>query len=425
MTYGSDAEAIVRARDQQNTAAVVGGRLLEELPEERRQAVTEIADKLAQLMQADRQRRLAKRPASKANSQAPLPALNLGLAVEGVSDEAALLVVADLNLLLNKTDWYVEQDFQEIKLPQEAKKLLEKDAASLDQVQLQRRNRLLLEAAYPQSLRKVYGAGWRKMMFVYGLLGIAVAAIFWITIRNSPAEHAMCNLAEQDLIAHGRTQQIDESKRATGGVPIKELVSSLSMWLNCASQFLTNAGWIFLVTWLPRYLKEQHDVPIESRAWMTFLPMGVGWTGMVVGGWLTDRLVTVVGLRWARALPLSISRFIAMGAYVVCLFEPTPWVAVGAFIVVSIATNLGTPAIWAYVQDVGGRKVGSVLGWGNMWGNLGATVFPTFLIWIAVSDEGRNWNAVFWTCIIAFFLSGVASIGIDATKPVVKEEIEQ
>ena len=148
-------------------------------------------------------------------------------------------------------------------------------------------------------------------------------------------------------------------------------------------------------------------------------------------------MVRPLGLRWGRALPISLSRFVAMSAYLVCLFEPSPWSAVAAFSVVAFATDMGTGSVWAFMQDVGGRYVGSVLGWGNMWGNLGAAVTPPLLIWIVSSSaewelptmlawmvgEGinRNWNLAFLTCAAAFLIGGIAALGMNASVPVVPE----
>jgi MFS transporter, ACS family, glucarate transporter len=106
----------------------------------------------------------------------------------------------------------------------------------------------------------------------------------------------------------------------------------------------------------------------------------------------------------------------AMLAYVVCLFDPPAWVAVAAFSVVAFSTDLGVGALWAYVQDVGGRHVGSVLGWGNMWGNLGATVTPPLLIFIVGESSRPDWNAGFTACAIAFLIAGLAALGIDARR---------
>ena len=105
-----------------------------------------------------------------------------------------------------------------------------------------------------------------------------------------------------------------------------------------------------------------------------------------------------------------------MGAYLVCLTHPSGWTVAVLFAMVSFFTGLGTSSSWAFCQDVGGKQVGSVLGWGNMWGNLGAAVAPSLLIWVVGGD--KNWDYAFVVCAAAFFLSGIAALGINATIPI-------
>jgi nitrate/nitrite transporter NarK len=209
-------------------------------------------------------------------------------------------------------------------------------------------------------------------------------------------------------------------------IPLKQILVSPTMWLTSLSQFGTNVGWVFLVTWLPRYLEEVHKAPIEMRGWMAAIPLGCGIGGMMLGGVLTDAMVRMCGLRWGRALPMGLTRFLATAAFLVCLLPLedwcgtwTPWVVTAAFSTVAFATDLGVPAVWAFCQDVGGRHVGSVLGWGNMWGNIGAAISPLLLNEL-VSDA--NWDLAFLACAIAFLISGIAALGVDATRPIVPED---
>ena len=90
-----------------------------------------------------------------------------------------------------------------------------------------------------------------------------------------------------------------------------------------------------------------------------------------------------------------------------------------ALSVVAFATDLGTASGWSYCQDVGGRYVGSILGWGNMWGNLGATVSPILLAWVF---ENHGWSNMFLVCAVAFGLAGTAVMGIDASRPIAPDE---
>jgi nitrate/nitrite transporter NarK len=194
------------------------------------------------------------------------------------------------------------------------------------------------------------------------------------------------------------------------------------MWSSCVSQWFTNIGWVFLMTWAPRYLADVHHLSVEKRALLVSIPPLVGWAGMLSGGTAADYSVRRLGLRWGRALPLSLSRMVAMLAYIGCLFEPSALGAVFLFSIVAFATDFGNPATWAFTQDVGGRYVGSVLGWGNMWGNLGAAVTPPLLIWIIGPSE--NWNYAFLTCAAAFLLSGLSALGINAAIPIVPDDEE-
>ena len=96
-----------------------------------------------------------------------------------------------------------------------------------------------------------------------------------------------------------------------------------------------------------------------------------------------------------------------------------PLAATAAFAVVAFATDFGNPAVWAFNQDVGGRYVGSVLGWGNMWGNLGAALSPPLLNWVVGAGE---WQLAFLTCAGAFLLSGICALGIRADLPIAPPE---
>jgi ACS family glucarate transporter-like MFS transporter len=262
-------------------------------------------------------------------------------------------------------------------------------------------------------------ASWRESMFVYGAIGLAIAMVFWVTFRDRPDQHGLCNAAEIAAIESDRLAHAPGHAGVVGGVPWGPILRSRSLWLNCLMQWGTNVGWVFLVSWLPRYLEEVHEVPVEARGWMTSAPIFVGWFGMLCGGWLTDRFVPVLGLRWGRSALVVGSRLVAMGAYVVCLLPLSPWQVTIAFAVVAFGTDVGIGAVWAFQQDVGGRHVGSVLGWGNMWGNLGAALSPPLLNW-AVKHYG--WDAAFMVCAAGFLVSGLAALGIDATKRIVPDD---
>jgi MFS family permease len=375
------------ARTPDTPSGRVGRRVLRLLPESARQVVGELA----------------------AAPDAP------------VSDEARRVLAAGLNDVLRHRDLTRPEDTQELSLPGEALSLARRPRDTLSEAQVERLNRLLLEAACPEQIKSLYCAGWRPVLLLYGAAGVLVAALFWLGFRNRPGRHPLCNAAEVRLI------EGDYPARAPGpatGLPVGPILRSRSLWLCSAAQFGTNFGWMFLLTWLPRYLLQVHHVPILERGWMTALPLFFGMFGQLAGGWMTDRLTTSLGLRWGRCLPMALSRFVAMAAFALCLVLSSPWAVTAALTVVALATDFGVPAVWAYSQDVGGRHVGAVLGWGNMWGNFAAFLSPLVLNAIALRP-GWGWPAVFVTCALAFLFAGVAALGVDATIPLFPPEQKQ
>lgn len=310
-----------------------------------------------------------------------------------------------------------------------------------------RLNRLILEGALPE-LRKFYGAGWRPVLFVYGSAGIVVAGIFWFFFRDRPSEHPWCNQAEQELISAGAVAPV-AAPTTKAGLPLRYLITNRTLWLSSVSQFMTNLAWLFTVTHVPRYLLEVHQVPTMTRSMMTAVPAFGGIAGMYLGGWLTDVLTRRVGLRWGRALPMGLTRFAAAAAYVACILLKSPWEVTIALTFVFFFVDLGVSATWAFCQDVGGRHVGSVLGWGNMWGNFGAAVAPVvyglcmdlmttaqssptgkpfsdFAHMVFPNATGYSnvapWNLTFGVCAVAFMISGLSALAVDSTKQIVPEE---
>lgn len=318
--------------------------------------------------------------------------------------------------------------------------------------------------------------GWRPVLIVYGLAGVLVAFVFAWICRDTPRDHPLCNESERELIsghasvsaavfpvgeavrrsgkdeAHaadnpyacgvieaarsneadetGRSEKADESANESQRFPIIPVLTSISLWGNSLTQFFTNIGWLFVVTWLPRYLGNVHQVPLQEQAMMTAIPTVAGIAGMLCGGWWTDVAAHRFGLKWGRRLPIVATRFTAACGYGMCLTLGTfylpdpdsrwlPWMIVVGLSIATFSCDLGVPAMWAYSQDVGGRYTASIMGWANMHGNFGAAVAP--LLYNAILGEKPSltqWNTLFAFCTAVFALSGVTALVIDSTKPI-------
>ena len=329
------------------------------------------------------------------------------------------LITTGFNRLIHDREFFSDRAFLRVKnMDRFATKCIKRleNNEQLSDADSRKFNRFLLESLFPIEIQRTYMKSWRPALWLYGGVGLLVAGLFWIVVRDRPHDHPRCNEAEVELITG--EMEPDTSKKI-GSIPLGDIVSSPSLWFSSLSQIGVNIGWLFIGTWFPTYLMEQYQVPILERGAMVMVPFLVGFPGMLLGGFVTDRLVSLVGVRWARRLPWIISKSIAVVAFAACPLLDSPWMVTAMMATVAFCVDFGNPSSWAFTQDVGGRHVGSVLGFGNMWGNLGAAVSPILLI--AISDN-YSWNHMFFTCAGLFTVSTICSFFIDAATPVIRED---
>ena len=272
---------------------------------------------------------------------------------------------------------------------------------------------------------------WRYALVVDALAGFGIAALYWRIIRNRPSEHTACNEEELMLIGSPRTEP--RLTRTDLVAALGAFCRSRSLWLVAAGQFLVNVGWVFLVAWLPTYLKEARGVEDVRGGQMVTLALSAGMAGQLVGGWLADAWVRRSGLRWGRVWPMFYSCLFAAGAYALCPHMTSVWGLVACCAVVSFMTDVNNPSSWAFMQDVGGRVTAAAGGWTNMWGNFGASLGAMLVpkLWLLYGGQlgpsgeyvltgaagASAQQAIFYTLAGAFALAGITALGMDATKP--------
>jgi ACS family glucarate transporter-like MFS transporter len=350
---------------------------------------------------------------------------------DGAQQMMSPTILADaINDLLKQPDLADDIDLAPIKpkLNKQAVALFAPSAAPRSDEEITRRNRCLLEVLFPDCIRKLEGDSWQPVLLIYGTIGVLLAIFFWGFYRDTPRQHFLTNEAEAELVEAYEKSAEAPTTPAFSAVALGMLTSP-GLWASGIVQFGTNFVWIFLGNQLPTYLQRVHEVPIESRGWMTFWPFCVSLPMLLVGGWWTDSMTKKYGKRIGRAFPLASTRFIGAGAMAACYFLDAPWPIIIALCVFAMASDSGIPAIWAYNLDVGGRNVGLILGWGNMIGNLGAAVSAYLLgfvlrrfvdfdaVW-TIDEAKAGYGAVFLTCAGVFVFIGIVSLFVDATKPI-------
>lgn len=264
------------------------------------------------------------------------------------------------------------------------------------------------------------GKAWRAVFALYGFCGLIVAGLFWLIVRDHPpanprqAMGSAPRVAEQTPVVHTQGSPVPAPQRNMIR-QIGVLARDRNMWLFGMLQFGVNIGWVLVITLLPTYLTEAFQVPLEQQGPMQSTVLIIGCVGMFFGGMITDAMRAWLGPKLGRSLPITIGLLGCAAAMFLVPHLSSAWAVVAALGVMTFLVDMHNPSIWSFAQDVGGRKVGAALGWGNMWGNLGAAISPRLLGGVA---RTQGWDVAFAVCGFAFVAAAVCGVLLDATKPV-------
>ena len=238
--------------------------------------------------------------------------------------------------------------------------------------------------------------GWRQVLWLYGSLGLVLAAASWGVFRNSP-DHAT-------RLPSG----------TAGGFPFRALFSHGHLWLFALAQFGVNFGAALSVTWLPAYLKDALHVPGTEASRLLSVALFAGLIGLPLGGFFADWSLARFGTVWGRRVPLLVGYCLAAACFGVMLISREPkWIAAAAG-AVEFFTVLSTAAVWAMNQDIGQERTGVCQAWTNGIGNLGAAVLPLIVPLFKDAATGAiAWPVVFSLCLGAYFVSALLILCLD------------
>jgi MFS transporter, ACS family, glucarate transporter len=260
---------------------------------------------------------------------------------------------------------------------------------------------VLLMAAY----------GWRAAFFVFGLMGLFWAAVWYWYYRDTPQEHASVNEAERNLIVAAvggaRTGK-------TRSVPWRQILASSTLWTLSAMYFCYAYCIAVYLDWFPKYLNEHRGFDLKHMGMYASLPLLAGTAGDLLGGWASDRWARRSGdLKRARQGVAVAGFLVAAAGILPATFtaSPTGSVWYTCIAVFGLETTVGVS--WAIPLDIGGDYAGSVSAVMNTCGNIGGAISPTLLAYLVRS---YGWNVPFVVASALCVAAAVLFSGIDATK---------
>jgi sugar phosphate permease len=255
--------------------------------------------------------------------------------------------------------------------------------------------------------------GWRTPFFIFGLIGLGWAGLWYWYYRDTPGQHSRINPAERRLIEDSLGVR-DPTVKA---VPWRQILRSPSLWTLSLMYFCYGYAIDVYLDWFPKYLNEHRGFNLTQMGIYASLPLLAGAAGDLLGGTLSDRFAKRFGnLKVARRV-VALSGFVLAAVFILpATFTPhsTASVLYSCAAVFGLEVTVGVS--WAIPLDIAGDYAGSVASVMNTFGNLGSAISPVLLAYL-VGLYG--WNMPFLVCSLLCALGALLSLAINADKKIV------
>ena len=237
--------------------------------------------------------------------------------------------------------------------------------------------------------------GWRVSFFLCGVLGGIVAITWHLCARDHPEQHPGVN-AEELQVIYRNQDKLEAPTRpedsAAVRVPWKAMFKSRSTCALVLSYFFIAYPAYIYYTWFFIYLIRVRALSVEQTGFWGSTPFIAIILLAPFGGWLSDRLVSRLGVRRGRRYALWIG--VAFSAVMLPLGGYVSNNA-GAILLLACASGFNlfaTTIWWAACNDISPNYSGSLSGLMNMSGNLGGWLSP---ILTAAIVTRFGWNMAF------------------------------
>ena len=219
-------------------------------------------------------------------------------------------------------------------------------------------------------------AGWRWMFFSFAAIGGVWALGFWLWYRDDPRLHPSVSPKELAIIHAGSPP----TTTAPGPVPWRRVFRNRGILILSLVTVLGAFYTYFFYTWFQKYLNAARGVDNVTTGWLTSVVFAGSAVGMLIGGWLSDRIPT-----WTSQ-PITARRYLGVLSYLTssaCLFAGIQCdnsYALALFWGASFcAMHLSLPNWWSCALPQSGRHVATLFGLMNGMGVMGALVSQGFV----------------------------------------------
>ena len=255
--------------------------------------------------------------------------------------------------------------------------------------------------------------GWRASFYVFGVLGVCWAAIWYAWFRDSPAEKRGVSQAE--------LREVEEPQAACGhGFPWRIALRSPSVLALLVLAFCYVYVYNFFQTWFHTFLVKGRGFS-EGSLVFSALPYVVAACANLGGGAASDALVRRLGLkRGRRSLGIFGLGFAALCVVAVMLTREQ----ILTVILLSLAyggITFQQSGVFGVCLDIGRKNAGTVIGMMNTSAQIGGLVGSVAYGYIV--DKFGSYDAPFIPMAAVLSLGAFLWFKIDASEELIPSKI--
>ncbi|SFL51797.1 MFS transporter [Pelosinus propionicus] len=252
--------------------------------------------------------------------------------------------------------------------------------------------------------------GWRHVFIYLGFPGLLIAALMWYYFRDNPAKHPKITKEELQELNIDQVQGGHDTN--SSGITFKTFLTKPILWQMVLIWFLFDITFWGFVSWLPSYLMKVRGFSLIKTGITGSIPFFVGTVGMLVGGYLSDR---IKGQRKWMFIPNAlIAGFFLYLTYSVASADMVIlYQSVSAFFMF-----LAMSAFWGLVMDtIPPHIMGSSSGTVNFGGQVAGFISPFIMGYLIDANQG-SFDEAFIFLIIAIIASAAVAFTVQQERSV-------
>ena len=250
--------------------------------------------------------------------------------------------------------------------------------------------------------------GWRASFFVFGVLGVIWAAVWYAWFRDSPAEKPGVSAAELQETA-------GLPPAPAHGFPWLIALRSESVVAMMGTAFCYVYVYSFFQTWFHTFLVRGRGFS-EGSLLLSALPYAVAACANLTGGAVSDALVHRLGLKWGRRL-LGIAGLGGAGLFTIAtMVTDQQLMTVILLSLVYGGITLQQSGVFGVCLDIGGKHAGSMVGLMNTSAQVGALL--SSIVYGYIVERFHSYDAPFVPMATLLFIGALLWFRIDASKEV-------